>query len=301
MTIPSVPPAASVALLAAALWAISMILLKRGLAAGGTIVQGSVFVAGVDAVVYWSTIGALAVGGTAFAGFSLAVVPLFVVSGTVGTAFGRVLSFDGIDRVGASVNSAAISTRPLFGAVLALAVLGEAISFQTAVGVVVLVAGLIVLARSDGGDLRGWLPRDLVLPLGAATLFATSDVIRRFGLTSTPVSPLEAVTFHETAGVLALVVLVVVRSDWELSVPSRRVSLVFLASGIFNAISLLLYFQALALPGGSVAIVAALVGTAPIFVTLFGTVLLGDLERITPWLAVAAVLVVAGAALITIA
>lgn len=301
MTIPSVPPAATVALLAAALWAISMILLKRGLAAGGTIIQGSVVVASVDSIVYWLTIGTLAVGGRTFAGFSLAVIPIFVVSGTIGTALGRVLSFDGIDRVGASVNSAAISTRPLFGAVLALLALGEAVSFQTAIGVVILVAGLIVLARSNGGDIRGWQPRDLVLPLGAAMLFATSDVVRRFGLTSTPVSPLEAVAFHETAGVAALIGLVVLRSDWNLSMPPRRITLVFLASGIFNAISLLLYFQALALPGGSVAIVAALVGTAPIFVTLFGTVLLGDLERITPWLAGAAVLVVVGAALITIA
>ena len=291
--------AAGVALAAAAVWAVSMILLKRGLAAGGTIIQGSVVVAGVDAAIYWATIGALAVGGgTSFPGFSLSIVPLFVASGVVGTALGRLLSFDGIDRVGASVNSAAISTRPLFATVLALAVLGEVVSPGTAVGIVVLVAGLVVLARSKGGDLRGWEPRELTFPVLAAVLFAASDVIRRFGLTETPVSPLEAVAFHETAGWIALLGLAAWRYD--LARPSRRALGIFAASGVFNAVSLLLYFQAFAMPGGSVAIVTALVGTAPLFVTAFGAVMLADLERITRGVAVAAVLVVVGAALITL-
>lgn len=291
--------AAGVALAAAAIWAVSMILLKRGLAAGGTILQGSVVVAGVDAVVYWATIGALAVGGTSFSGFSLSIVPLFIASGVVGTAFGRLLSFDGIDRVGASVNSAAISTRPLFATLLALAILGEVVSVGTAVGIVVLVGGLVVLARSEGGDLGGWEPRELAYPVLAAVLFAASDVIRRFGLTETPVSPLEAVAFHETAGWLALLALAAWRYD--LGRPSNRALGIFAVSGVFNAVSLLLYFQAFAMPGGSVAIVTALVGTAPLFVTAFGAVMLADLERITRGVAVAAVLVVAGAALITLA
>ena len=294
----SVAAAGAVALGAAALWAVSMILLKHGLAAGGTILQGSVVVAGVDALIYWATIGALAVGGTSFSGFSLGVIPLFIASGVVGTALGRLLSFDGIDRVGASVNSAAISTRPLFATLLALVILGEVISVKIAVGIVVLVIGLIVLARSKGGDLRGWEPHELAFPVLAAVLFAGSDVIRRFGLTETPVSPLEAVAFHETAGWIALLALVAWRYD--LGRPSNRALGIFAASGVFNAVSLLLYFQAFAMPGGSVAVVTALVGTAPLFVTAFGAVLLADLERITRGVAVSAVLVVTGAALITL-
>jgi drug/metabolite transporter (DMT)-like permease len=296
---PNVIAAGAVALTAAAIWAVSLILLKRGLAAGGTIIQGSVVVAGVDSVVYWATLGGLAVAGEgSFAGFSLAVVPIFIASGVVGTAFGRLLSFDGIDRVGASVNSAAISTRPLFATLLALGVLGEVISVGTAVGIVVLVAGMVVLARSKGGDLRGWQPRDLAFPILAAVLFAASDVLRRFGLTETPVSPLEAVAFHETAGVVALLALAAWRYD--LGWPSRNAMGVFVVSGVFNAVSLLLYFQAFSMPGGSVAVVTALVGTAPLFVTAFGAVLLADFERITRGVVVAAVLVVVGAALITI-
>lgn len=295
----NVAAAGVVALAAAAIWAVSMILLKRGLAAGGTILQGSVVVAGVDAVVYWATLGGLAlVGSASFDGFSLAVVPIFIASGVVGTAVGRLLSFDGIDRVGASVSSAAISTRPLFATLLALAVIGEVISVETAVGIVILVVGLVVLARSKGGDLRGWQPRELAFPILAAVMFAASDVLRRFGLTETPVSPLEAVAFHETAGVLGLLALAAWRYD--LGLPSRTATAVFFASGLFNAVSLLLYFQALSMPGGSVAVVTALVGTAPLFVTAFGAILLADLERITRGVVVAAVLVVAGAALITV-
>lgn len=295
---PDVAAAGAVALAAAAIWAVSMIMLKRGLAAGGTIIQGSVAVAGVDTVVYWATIGTLAVGGSSFSGFSIAVVPIFIASGVIGTTIGRVLSFDGIDRVGASVNSAAISTRPLFATLLALAFIGEAVSPEILAGIVILVAGLVVLARSKGGDLRGWQPHELAFPILAAVTFATSDVLRRFGLTETAVSPLEAVAFHETAGWLGL--LAVAAWRYDLGVPPRPALLAFGASGVLNAVSLLLYFQALAMPGGSVAVVTALVGTAPLFVTALGAVMLADLERITRGVVVAAVLVVTGAALITI-
>ncbi|WP_435359369.1 EamA family transporter [Haloarchaeobius sp. DFWS5] len=287
------------AIAAACIWALSMTLQKRGLAAGGTVLQGSLIVAVVDAVCYWTVIGGITVTTGHTPPITLFVLGIFFVSGTVGTAVGRLFSFVGIDRVGASVNSAGISTRPLFAAVLAFLAIGEVVNELTVVGMVVLVVGLVVLTLSDGGDLSGWEPWELAFPLLAAVAYGGSDVVRRFGLTETAVSPLEAVALHETWGVLWLVGILAVRVGREAIDIPRRALGVFLVAGVFNAASLFLFFQALSL--GNVAVVSSLLGTAPLFVAVFTALLLGDLERVTRRLAVGAVLVVAGATLITLA
>ncbi|MFC7044760.1 EamA family transporter [Halobacteriaceae archaeon GCM10025711] len=74
----------------------------------------------------------------------------------------------------------------------------------------------------------------------------------------------------------------------------------FAVSGGLTAIALLSLFGALALPAGRVAIVESLASTAPLFTTVFAYFLLRDLERVTRGVVVGAVLVVVGAALVTL-
>ena len=74
----------------------------------------------------------------------------------------------------------------------------------------------------------------------------------------------------------------------------------FAASGVLTAVALLSLFTALSLPAGRVAIVESMASTAPLFTTLFAYVLLRDLERVTRGVVAGAVLVVVGAALVTL-
>ncbi len=283
------------ALVPAVLWGFSPILSKRGMAAGGHSLQAALVVVTVDSAVYWSAL--VATHANPFDGIDVAAIGIFVVAGLIGTVVGRIAVFVGVDRVGASINSAGISTRPLFATLIALVWLGEPLGPLTAIGVVVLVAGLMVLTVSKGGDLGGWQPRDLAFPLLAALAFAVGNVIRRFGLTSTDATSLQAVTINESAALVGLGAFVLVTRRDVLRAP-RETYRYFVGSGLITAVALLSLFEAF--NRGRVALVDSLAGTAPLFTTVFAAGLLGDLERVTKGIAVGAALIVVGAALITL-
>lgn len=281
---------------AAVLWAASLVAVKRGLAVGGSALGATVTSALVGAALYWSGLGSLALTGSGQPTFSPTAIATFTLSGLLGTTLARLVSNVGVDRLGASINSAGISTRPLFATLLALLILDETIAASTAVGIGVLVAGLGVLSVSRGGNLVGWSRRDVVFPLLAAMLYATSDVVRRFGLTTTPTTALEAVTLHETAGLTLLLGYGLARGRGGALVPTPAARGAFLLGGGLFAFAMLLFVEALRL--GPVAIVASLAGTAPLFVIVFSYLFLPEVERITRGTIVAAILVVCGGALI---
>ena len=289
----------ALALLPAIFWGFSPIFDKRGMAAGGGSVQASLVVVLVDSTIYWLLIAVL-YGRSAFSGLTLEVFVVFVFAGVVGTALGRITIFVGVDKVGASLNSAILSTRPLFATAIALVWLGEPLGPVTGVGIVILVAGLSILTVSRGGDLEGWEPRHLLWPLAAAATFAVANVSRRYGMLETPISALEAVAINETAGLVALLAYVAAVGGREVFDRPRESYRYFLGSGILTTVAMLSLMAALGLEEGRIAIVDPLVATAPLFTLLFAAVLLRDLERVTRGVVAGAALVVVGAALITI-
>jgi drug/metabolite transporter (DMT)-like permease len=291
------PFVVALALVPAVLWGFSPILSKRGMAAGGSSLQASLVVVVVDSSLYW---GALLVlqGLDLFTTLPLEAIGLFAAAGFVGTALGRLAVFVGVHRVGASVNSAAISTRPLFATVLAVTFLGEAVDLWTWLGILVLVGGLGVLTVSKGGDLTGWHARDLLFPLAAAAFFGAGNVARRFGLVTYPdVTLLEAVAINETAALIALGGYALVAGRRDIFSAPRESYGFFAGSGTITAVALFSLFAAL--QRGTVALVDPLAATAPLFTTVFAAVLLRDLERVTRGIVAGATLVVLGVVLIT--
>lgn len=289
----------ALALVPAIFWGSAPIFDKRGMAAGGGSVQASLVVVVVELVCYWLAIAVL-YGRSAFAGLTLEVFVVFVFAGVIGTAIGRITIFVGVDKVGASLNSTILSTRPLFATLIALVFLGEPLGPVTGVGIVILVAGLSVLTLSRGGDLGGWRPRDLLWPLAAAATFAVANVSRRYGMLETPISALEAVAINETAGLIVLVTYALtVKGTAVLSRP-RETYLYFTGSGLLTTVAMLSLMAALGLEEGRIAVVDPLVATAPLFTLLFAAVLLRDVERVTKGVVSGAALVVVGAVLIAI-
>ncbi|SEW26935.1 DMT family transporter [Natrinema salifodinae] len=298
MTSPALEVVA-LAMLPAVLWGLSPIFEKRGMAAGGGAVQASLVVVIVDSTCYWLAIAAL-YGQSAFAGLTPETLAVFAFAGVVGTALGRITIFVGVDRVGASINSTILSTRPLFATLIALVALGEPLGPVTGVGIVVLVAGLALLTASKGGDLAGWSPRDLLWPIAAAATFAVANVSRRYGMLETPLSALETVAINETAGLVALVAYVLARGGAGSLAKPRASYRYFVGSGLLTTVAMLSLMVALGLEDGRIAVVDPLVATAPLFTVVFAAVLLRDVERVTRGVVGGAALVVGGAALITL-
>jgi uncharacterized membrane protein len=281
----------------AIMWGFTPIIEKRALSAGGTPYQAATTVVFVDSAVYLLAL-ALVVDDP-FGDLTLGTVALFAAAGALGTAMGRVAIFVGNDRVGASVSSAVLSARPLFATALAVGFIGESLSVPTAVGVGVVVVGLSVLSVAKGGDIEGWRPRDLLVPVLAAALFAVGNVARRWGLTTTNATALEAVAINEVTALLVLVGLAAASGEERLFGRPRRSYLVFGVSGLITAVALLSLFTAFAHPAGRVVVVEPLISTAPLFTVFFSWLWLGDLERVTRGVVAGAVLVVVGAALVT--
>lgn len=281
----------------ALLWGFTPILSKRGMVAGGSSLQASLVVVVVDTSLY-----ALALlsrqGLSLFASLTVPAFALFFLSGVVGTALGRLAVFTGVDRVGASINSAGISSRPLFATLLAVVFLGEGVGLTTVAGILVLVGGLALLALSKGGDLSGWEMRDLRFPIAAALMFGAGNVARRWGLLSFPdVTLLEAVAINEFGALLALGIYMVYAGRWDVLRAPRRTYAYFSGSGTITAVALLSLFAAL--QQGRVAIVDPLAATAPLFTLVFAVVFLRDVERVTRGVIAGASLVVVGVTLIT--
>lgn len=284
------------ALIPAVLWGFSPIFSKRGMAAGGSSLQASLTVVFVDSALYWSALLVLQ-GSDPLSNLTLESAGLFLAAGLVGTALGRLAVFVGVDRVGASVNSAVISTRPLFAGLLAVAVLGEAVTLGTVVGIVVLVVGLATLALSRGGDITGWEPRDLLYPLAAAVMFGVGNVARRYGLTEFPdLTLLQAVTLNELGALVALGGFALTARRGDILQAPRESYGYFAASGTITAFALFSLFAALQV--GRVVVVDPLAATAPLFTTVFAAVLLRDLERVTRLLVLGVVLIVVGVILV---
>lgn len=285
------------ALAPAVIWGFTPILSKRGMAGGGSSLQASLVVVSVDTSIYVLILLATR-GPDAFVGVPIESVLLFVLAGVVGTALGRLAIFTGIDRVGAAVNTAAVSIRPLFATILAVFLLGETVGVETALGILVVVAGLGLLAISKGGDVSGWSATDLVFPLAAALFFAIGNVVRRFGLLTYPdVALLEAVALNEFGSLIALGTFAVVAGRRDVLRAPRRTYAYFAGSGALTAAALFSLFAAL--QQGRVSIVDPLAATAPVFATIFTALLLRDLEQVTRRVVAGAALVALGVGVIT--
>lgn len=282
----------------AVMWAISSVLSKRGMAAGGSTLQASLTVIAINTILYGVAL-LLSQGSHVFEGLSATALLTFLASGTLGTAFGRLSVFAGVERVGASVNSAVISTRPLFAAVLAAGFLNEQLTASIAVGVAVLVLGLAVLALSRGGDINEWEAHELLFPLAAAGCFAVGNVLRRFGLLSSSTTVLEGVTINAMAALTVLGCYTFARSQTNVLRASLESHAYFASAGVVTAVSILSLFTALSLPEGRVAIVDALAATSPLFTVAFSSVFLRDLERVSRGIVLGSLLVVLGVVFIT--
>ncbi len=283
------------AVLAALGFATEAILAKRGIAAGGEPILASLTVAAVAIVAYWSVVATI-VDIPTFAQRDPSGYLIFLLAGAIGSGLGVLLLYQGVDRVGASVNTAVANSRPLFAAVVGFAALGESLSPATVVGIVILVAGIVVIALSRGGDIRGWQPRALVFPLAAAFAFGVGNVIRRYGLTRTELTVFEGIAINAIGGFSVLLAYILfVRGTDVLRAPRRAYGW-FLCTGSATALALLALFAAL--ERERVAIVDSIAAAAPLFTLLFTAMFLRELEVVTRRVVIGAGLVVLGGILI---
>jgi drug/metabolite transporter (DMT)-like permease len=274
--------------LAGALFGAMAVAVRAGLSRGGDAEGGAAVLAAVAAVV---VAAAAAVAGGEI---DPAVLWPFALAGVLVPGVSQLVMVQAIRHTGASRALIVVGVAPLLSVLLALALLDEPFEPALAIGTVLVVAAGFVLA----GERRPehFLLLGSVLALLCAVMFAVRDNVVRWAAREEHPPPLVAAAVSLVcAAVVVVAWLVVVRRGTVRRRVSRGTS-AFVVAGV----SLGLAYAALVagLDSGRVTVVAPLNATQALWAVVLGAAFLGASEAINRRVVVAAVLVVAGGALI---
>lgn len=282
-----------VALVAAAMYAVSFIVARRGLrySTPATVTTFSmVFQAGIFSV-------AVAIRG--MPAFSWTAVALMVAAGSL-QPFVRQLTYRGMQTIGAARSGSLRATHPFWAGIIAISLLGEELTLPVFLGNVTVVAGIAAIS-SEGAratEATADSPRWYVLvPLAAAVMAGIAFPLRRAALTLTP-EPVFFTAVTGTVGLALLGITQVVPGLAQRYVWDRRAFWPFVAAGLFEGVSAggILY----ALNAGEVIVIAPITATLPMWILLGTVIFLRDMERVTRSTVLGTVLVVTGIILVSV-
>jgi drug/metabolite transporter (DMT)-like permease len=220
----------------------------------------------------------------------------FLVIGIFVPGASQILYVHGIRLAGASRTGIVLGTSPLLAALLALVFLDEPFSVPLAIGTLLIVAAGVTLAyeRARPANFRAL---GIGLALGVAIMLAFRDNLIRRLVTETDLSPIgRSVALLAGCCVLLLTYIAVTRGPRALG-NLRHSFKPFWPAGIFMGIVYIALIAAL--DRGKVTIVAPLNGTNALWTVVLAAIFLRRTEAIGPRLVLAAVLTVAGSALVT--
>ncbi len=221
-------------------------------------------------------------------------VALFALAGLVVPGVSLSVSTFAIRLIGPSLTSGLASTSPVFAMLLAIVLVGELVTTQIAVGTLIVVAGVALVAMRPSKSPISWPYWAIGLPLVAALARGIAHPVVKLGLLGMP-SPMTAML------VSSMVSIVVIYSLFRLQghvLPAwNRGYLWFALCGVINCIGLVCLNVALQI--GEVIIVSPLIAATPVF-TLLASYLYFKREVITGRILCAIVMIVIGCALITI-
>jgi uncharacterized membrane protein len=226
---------------------------------------------------------------------SWTAVGYFVIAGLLAATMGRTLNYMSIDRLGVPISTSLSGTTPLFTIIFASILIGEAVEVSTVVGTLLVVAG-IALISGWGGE-KGVKKGDLVIPLGSASLYALSSIVRKTALTMMPEPVLGAVVGALASLITYPIVLRMMNRQGDIKLTKDSL-LYFAAAGVSNSVAWISMF--IATQAGSVSVVSAIIGANPLFGLLLSALFLRSVESITPKIIAGCLVIVAGVTAITL-
>jgi len=278
-----------IAILSAVGWAADAILVRKG-ARTSSIVAAAFLSYLASALFLWSYL---------LASFPLRLlrspaVLYFVLSGSLQPLLARILYYEAIMRLGVSRAGPLRGSDPLFALLLAVLLLGERPPLSVYGGTGLIIGGVwLVLARR--GSEPDWRVLDIIYPLGAALVSATSQNLRRAGLLVFPY-PVAAAALSTMTSLLLFALFLAVLGKIHLAKPHKQSFPYFSAAALFATSAQLLNFAALS--RGEVSVIIPLLNTTPLFTILLSSLFLRESEKVTPSIVAGALLMVAGVVVI---
>ena len=224
----------------------------------------------------------------------------FLLIGLLVPGLSTVMFVAGMIRTGASRTAVLANTFPLYAALLAVGLLGESLRLGLALGTALVVVGAVGLAMSGSPPSIGHGRRfrvGMVAAFLAAFTIAGRDTLVRWVGAGDDLSPIVANGVTLASGSVALAAfLVVMSSPREAVTRARTATLPFALVGVLTGVTTIAIFEAL--ERGRVTVVSPLIGTAGLWTLAFSVIVLRGHEGIGRRVALSALLVAGGAALI---
>jgi drug/metabolite transporter (DMT)-like permease len=208
----------------------------------------------------------------------------------------RVLSFRGIRTLGSSVTSTIVNTTPMFSTLLAVLILGERPAPLVLLGVLLTVSGLVTVSWSGEPTLHKKI--ELIYPFLCALMFSIKDVAVRWGLGSGTGQPILAAGIAALTSTVEIFFITRFVQHEKFVLPPRPVARWFVWSGIFTGGSFLFMYSAYSME--RVSVVAPLVNSYTVFVSLLTPFMAKEIENVTAKKLAGAALVVAGIFAVTL-
>lgn len=236
---------------------------------------------------------------------TLTAVVSFAGAGLLGTMLGRALMYTSIERIGVSRTVPVVSGNALVATLLGVVFLDESLTYRHGIGIVLIVLGVATIAWVTSQDADIVVSRSksllaLTLPIGAAVAYGAEPIFANGGFAAgTP--PAVGLVFKTVAATIGFMGYLA----WRRILPSLSTFHAtnmrwFILAGLANTLFLLGYYSALSI--GSVNVVVPLITTNTLWAVLLSALVMPDrLERVTWPLWFAAVIVVTGVILVSIA
>lgn len=225
---------------------------------------------------------------------SWAAVPIFAAVGLLFPGVVTLLTFEANRVLGPVVTGTLGNLAPLFAVAMAVVVLGEPLRPARLGGLLVIVAGIMIMTWPGRAETARWWSWSLLLPLMAAAIRGFVQPTVKLGLDLWP-SPFAAALIGYVVSSTIVLSAARLRSGRFVANAPVRSLLWFVGVGLCNGLAVLLMYAALA--NGPVTIVSPLVATYPL-VTVAGSVLLFGRLNGGSRLALAVILTVSGVALL---
>lgn len=205
-------------------------------------------------------------------GFDWRAALIFAGVGCIFPVMVSILAVRSNEWLGPAVSAAVGNVTPLFAVLGAVLFLDERLGWGQVVGLVLVVAGVALMALRGGAGGRRWPIWVLALPLAAALVRGAIQPAIKTAL-SIWHEPLAAAAIGYSLSMVVIVALVG-RRALAVGPPHRIGRLWFLGVGMANGTATFLLYAALGL--GSIAVVAPLVAVFPLIAVVLSYLLLRD-------------------------
>jgi drug/metabolite transporter (DMT)-like permease len=223
-------------------------------------------------------------------------VPIFAAVGLVYPVAVTLVTFASNRALGPVVTSAVGNLSPLFAVALAVVVLHEPLRLTQLAGLIVSVAGVLILTVTPTPDLRDWRTFALLLPLIAALLRGVIPPVIKLGLEVWP-NPFGAGLVAYMVSTLTVLCIQRFRTGTFIARGPASGRLWFAATGIVNGVGTLMLYAAVG--AGPVTLVAPIVATYPLMTVAMSALVLAHV-KVTPRLTLGTAMAVAGVVLILV-